>query len=263
MAPGACDVLHRTGGNSMTYWGVAIPGLAMRATELPCIPGLLRLDNPEAGDGVQLQKPYSLYDVAEIHSHTINRLGRQLSTPFQIIGMSMGGMITSILATTLRSQFPKNCHFRFLVTSANTPQTPAVPMSRLEEWRTATPGVVADFERILRPFFSEEYLRQHPEALKEYAKYRATGQNGQSPKAFMRQLSALQSFNGEFHFSNLQHSECTIIGGADDAILGPKHCQIIKQLSPSTPHMSVPGLGHMINIEMPAAFESKFSGTPN
>jgi hypothetical protein len=33
------------------YWGVAIPGLAMNDKELPDIPGLLRLQNPEVGDG--------------------------------------------------------------------------------------------------------------------------------------------------------------------------------------------------------------------
>ena len=62
------------------------------------------------------------------------------------------------------------------------------------------------------------------------------------------------------HFAALPPAECASIGGTDDYILGPKHCQIIQQLSPKTPHISVPRLGHMINIEMPAAFEANFPG---
>ncbi|MGZ3782741.1 MAG: hypothetical protein ACXVCY_19010 [Pseudobdellovibrionaceae bacterium] len=82
-------------------WGVAIPGLAMHNSEIPDIPGLLALQNPEVGDGVTLDSKYSLYDVAEIHLKEINAILSNRSASkekFWIIGMSMGGMVNSILA---------------------------------------------------------------------------------------------------------------------------------------------------------------------
>lgn len=52
-------------------WGVVIPGLAMNASEIPVIEGLIALQNPEEGNGVKLDNSYTLFDVAEIHLKTI------------------------------------------------------------------------------------------------------------------------------------------------------------------------------------------------
>ncbi|MGZ3771598.1 MAG: hypothetical protein ACXVCP_18835 [Bdellovibrio sp.] len=111
-------------------WGVAIPGLAMHNSEIPAIPGLLALQNPEVGDGVNLDSKYSLNDVAEIHLKAIKAILSDNSTNrdnFWIIGMSMGGMVNSILASELRSKLPANIKFGFFVTTANLSSNQAVP----------------------------------------------------------------------------------------------------------------------------------------
>src|SRR5262245_16244331 len=111
----------------------AIPGLGMAARELPETIGVLRGDNPEIGEGPDLDatRPYTLQDVAEEHARRIETLASSSmlvrDEPFWVIGMSMGGMIAALLATTLRARLPRRTRFAFLVTSANTPTLPAVP----------------------------------------------------------------------------------------------------------------------------------------
>jgi pimeloyl-ACP methyl ester carboxylesterase len=242
----------------MKLWGVAIPGLAMRASEIPSQPGLLALENPEIGSGSTLPWDYSLEDVAEHHANTISGLPwEELNTP-TIIGMSMGGMIASILATSLRSKLPTRCRFRFLVTSANSVDLPAVPDQLLDFWKTAKPGSEADFRNILDSFFSPKFAELSPSEVLKYARYRANGENLQTSRAFMRQLSALRRYNGEQYFSQLPAEESEIFGGEDDRILGPRHDEILKRLTPCTRHRSLKNVGHMINIELPGAFHRAF-----
>jgi len=238
----------------MKPWGVAIPGLAMRATEIPSHPGLLVLENPEIGSGGTLPWDYSLEDVAEYHATTISGLPWEESNTPIIIGMSMGGMIASILATSLRSKLPTRCRFRFLVTSANSTELPAVPDQLLDFWKTAKPGNEGDFTKILESFFSRKFSDHFPSEVLKYSKYRAYGENLQSTRAFMRQLSALRRYDGTQYFSQIPAEDSEILGGGDDRILGPRHDAILKRLTPETRHDILRGIGHMINIELPAAF---------
>ncbi len=108
------------------YWGVAIPGLAMNNVELPDIPGLLRLQNPEIGDGPSLSGDYSLDQVAEYHLETILSMNLAPGTSFEIMGMSMGAMIAAILGTRYRNRLPPATRFRLLSTSPNLDENPAI-----------------------------------------------------------------------------------------------------------------------------------------
>ncbi len=132
-------------------WGLAIPGLAMKADELPFIDGLLRLENPEIGSGPDWSgREYSLIDVASFHAKNIAKLNL---SKVVVIGMSMGGMIASIIASNFRQLLPKNSTFRLLVTSANLPDCPAITAQMLQEWSTARRGDFESYKKVLSPFF--------------------------------------------------------------------------------------------------------------
>jgi len=238
-------------------WGVVIPGLAMHRSEMPTVPGLIALQNPEVDDAVVLSEQYSLYDVAKHHLSTILDLSRIGTLPpdgFTIIGMSMGGMINSILASKLRRELPPSVRFLFLVTTPNLKTNPAIPDALLASWLKAKPGSVEDFAKILGPFFSPGFLSAKPEITTAYFRYRANGENGQSPRAFFRQMTALRSFDGSETFPFITPEECLFVGGAEDKILGPSHNLDLKRLIPVAKHVEVEDLGHMINLEMPEYF---------
>lgn len=239
----------------MSIWGVAIPGLGMAAGELPALPGLLRLDNPEIGSGAAFDGMYTLEDVAARHAAAIGAASVDASEAFWVIGMSMGGMIAAILASTYRPVLPPTTRFLFLVTSANLPGAPAVSAETLAGWQRARPGDVGSWSDVMGPFFGASF-RGTPEA-EAYFAYRAAGENGQSPRAFMRQVTALRAFDGARHFGALDGARSWFIGGGADEVLGPRHNADLKRLAPGANHQEWAGVGHMINLERPAAFDPR------
>lgn len=232
-----------------------IPGLAMAASELPWFEGVVRLENPEIGAGERLGRAYTLEEVAEGHLRTILAQAKP-SDELTLIGMSMGGMIASILASEFRSWLPRATRFSFLVTSPNLPELPAIRTELFREWVAVRPGSTEDFRKILTPFFSDGFLKAAPDQVDAYATYRATGGNKQSASAYFRQSAALSVFEGGLYFPKVDPKEALFIGGGNDRILGPAHNAILRELNPEAAHQEIVDLGHMINYEMPEIFRS-------
>lgn len=233
-------------------WGVAIPGLAMRASELPALPGLLRLENPEIGEGPLWDRAhYTLVDVAEWHAKTIQSLG--LPDPL-VLGMSMGGMIVSIMASHWRHLLPEKTTFRVLASSPNLRFNQAVTPERLASWQMAHPGHIPDFARVLAPFFSDRFLKDAPAQAHAYYRYRAYGENQQSGHAFYRQIMAILDYDGSVFWPHIAPHTMTVVGGGHDKVLGPSHSANLKSLLPGAEHLELAGLGHMMNLEQPDLF---------
>lgn len=232
--------------------GIALPGLAMAAAELPTIEGLLRLENPEIGTGEILESTYTLEDVAAIHLKKI--LASDLEESPQLIGISMGAMVLAVLATDLRSQLPPKTSFRFLSPSANTGLSPAAPDEMLEQWKSVRPGNVEDYTRVLTPFFSERFRAEHPDRFERYVRYRANGENNQSMKAFRRQTAALRAFRGDKYFRRLDPDEAQFIRGAADNVFHAEHAEELHRLAPEVRFDELPDVGHMMNFERPDLF---------
>lgn len=234
------------------YWGIAIAGLAMNAQELPSIPGLYRVNNPEVGDGMQLGHFYQLEEVAKIHAEVIARLPKASGT-FTVMGMSMGGMIGSILATKFRDLLPEQCEFRLMVTTAN--EAPALAMSA--PFLIGNARMALQTEWALRPFverlFSESFAKRYPDKIIEYTRYHARRKNQQSRLGFLRQLHAIRTFKGGQYFSKLA-PECTLIHGGGDRLVTKPHADILRTIAPHVKHVVLDGVGHMINFESPQAF---------
>ncbi len=234
----------------MKPWGVAIPGLAMAAAELPDLPGLIRLENPEIGDGPALSAVYTLEDVAAMHLKTIRENFLETDR-LTVVGFSMGAMIAAVLASEHRTELPKQTAFRFLAASANSVEHPAAPDSMLEAWRSAVIGEPETFRPLLEPFFSAEFRSREPEKFAAFVRYRAAGENRQTAKAFRCQTAALRAFRGAKHFGVVDPSEAVFIAGADDRIFGPAHAAELKKLLPQAEHREIASAGHMLNLEQP------------
>jgi pimeloyl-ACP methyl ester carboxylesterase len=227
----------------------------MAADELPDLPGLLRLENPEVGDGVVLPPaPYGLRDIAALHAQTI-AAQCDPSAPLQVLGMSMGGMIAGWLATEFRALLPRETRFVLAVTSANTPAAPAIPDAVLAAWREARPGNLEDYERMMRPFFSKAFRERHPDVFAAYVRYRATGGNRQAPRAFLRQIAALRSFEGERIFAAVDPAEARFLAAADERAFNAAHVAELRRVAPRVPLTLLEGVGHMLNLERPDLFQ--------
>lgn len=240
------------------YWGIAIPGIAMQASELPDIPGLLRLENPEVGTECKPYLRYTLEDIAEKHTQTIQKIASS-QDKLICIGMSLGAMILAIMATKYSKELPNNTQFRFLVTSANTLNTPIMSEEMLNRWLHVDQGDFATYENVLSYFFSETFKELNHKDFLSYVSYRAAGDNNQSARAFLKQLKAMMRFDGEKYFAKLTPNQCVFIGSQQDHVLGPKHSAELKRLCPKATHVEVSTLGHMVNLEAPELFSQTLS----
>jgi pimeloyl-ACP methyl ester carboxylesterase len=240
----------------MNIWGYAVPGLAMAAAELPEIPGLIRLENPEIGNGPRMTSSYTVEDIADMHTARI-RESSQAQDELLIIGMSMGALIAAAMGSEFRSRLPVRTHFRFLAASPNTAAHPAVADTVLDDWKQVVPGDATVFARLLEPFFSKSFHQRHPERVAKYVRYRSNGENSQTAKAFRRQTAALRSFRAVEYFSRLDPAEAECIGGKEDRVFGPAHSRELKLLLPQAEHCEMDELGHMINIERPGCFQRR------
>lgn len=222
---------------------------------MPKIEGFLNLQNPEVDDGVSLPDGYGIEDIARVHTETILQSSPN-NDEFYVMGMSLGGMVASVLASKFRSKLPKRTKFYFLVTSANTSSCPAITQEMLKAWKSVRPGDIVGMETILSPFFSEEFLKFHYIEAKKYFLYRANGLNRQSPKAFMKQVAAVMSYDGPSYYKELDSFECVFIHGGADRVFDQRHHDELKKLCPEAQHRVVDGLGHMVNIEKPSLFRA-------
>lgn len=241
-------------GRYENVWGYAIPGLSMNASELPQIAGLYRANNPGVNGTPAWDRSYSMEELAYAHAQAIQRVAANAdpNKPFYVMGMSMGGMVTSILATEYRHMLPRNTQFVFLVTSPNLSSNPAVPDAIMQSWFSVrTPEA---FQSILAPFISADFHRTNPAAVQTYYQYRINRGNQQPSTQFARQVEAVRAFDGARYFSQVNPEEATFIGGNQDGVLGTSHNQNLRDLVPGARHIEVSGLGHMVNIENPALF---------
>lgn len=237
--------------------GICIPGLTMHSSEVPALPGVRVLENPDVGEGPRLDRDYTLEEVAELHARTIAELAGSQDS-LVVAGISMGGMILAIVATEFRHLLPRATRFEFLVTSPNEPETMFLTDQVLAEWSCVKGGDVDGFAVVLEPFFSDRYRASNPAAFRAYAEYRARGGNRQSAKSLFRQVAAVRRCEAHAYFARVDGRSARFVGGADDRVFGPVHNRRLQALCADAEHVEVQGLGHMIHVEEPGLFASRF-----
>lgn len=238
--------------HNVNYNSFFIPGLGMNIGEVKLPSTSFGLQNPgfAMDNPVHFSQEYDLEAVASFHLiEIIKRYDR--SKPLTLVGMSLGGMILSIIAAKFRHHLPEKTNFIFYMTSSNSKSLPLLSQKTLESWSAVKPGDEADFARILRPFFSSKYIKENEEQFNQYVRYRAHGYNRQTGKAYLFQLGALLRFDGDECFSSLNSETATFFYGEEDFIVNHEQMNHLKSLSPMANHVVIPALGHMIHIERP------------
>ena len=237
-------------------YSFVIPGLAMAAKEMPTSENTVLLENPETGEGVQLEYNYTIEDVAKIHLETINRHVAK-NDVVHIYGMSFGGMVLSIISSIYAKDLPENTFFHFVATSPNLKSNPAVPLTLLKSWSSIKQDSRDDYKKMLSPFFSDKTCVNMSEVFEKYIDYRFNRKNRQTPRAFFRQLNCIFKYDGEKYFKNISHKKSTFYFPEDDYILDKSHQDDLCKLSPNSKKISITGCGHMVNLERPEYFDCK------
>lgn len=228
----------------------------MSSSEIPAHPGVIVLENPEVGKGIKISTDYSIEDLAHLHLATI-RANADLKQPLVLYDYSMGALVLSVLATELRSQLPRATTFIFISAAMNTAENPLVTDERQAEWFSVKPGDQEAFASILRPFFSESFLKAHPNEFISYVKFRSIGANKQSPGAFIRQLAALRKFDGSKYFHRIEPEQSVFVYPREDQIVGAKCRMEVQKVIPRGRFSEISG-GHMIFIEQDSDFLGSF-----
>lgn len=235
-----------------------IPGLGMNVDEVSLPQSGFGLQNPgfSSGEPEIFSQQYTLEDVAKYHLETILKKFDP-EKPLTLAGMSLGGMVLSIIAATYGNLLPSGTRFVFYVTSANSKSLPLLDKETLMNWSKTKPGCLEDFSKILKPFFSPEYLAQNPQEFGKYVEYRTTGKNKQSPKSYFSQLAALLKFEGDRYFSAVDTKSSTFVYGERDSLVNGAQAHHLKSLIPNAAHFTIPHMGHMINLERPEIIKMK------
>lgn len=239
-----------------------IPGLSMSSVEFAEITNCIILENFEIGTNTrETKEAYTLEDQAKEHVEEIlKNIEEHRPDKIRIMGMSMGGMILSCIASAHADKLPANTEFYFLVTSPNNEQAETIPNIVVQKWMTIDPENEDSVRKATLPFFSEQFLNNYPEKVEQYCKYRFERKNLQSPHAFMKQMAALRSFKAENYFKAIPQERCIFIGGGSDYVLGKRHTNELMRICPEAQHMVIENLGHMINIEAPRVVQDIIDG---
>ena len=131
-----------------------IPGLSMSSVEFSKQTDCIVLENFEIGTNSKNGKPaYTLEDLAQVHLEEILKQTKKYgANKLRIMGMSMGGMILSCIASTHADKLPKDTEFYFLVTTPNNAQAEAIPDIVVQKWMSVNPENEESLKNILRPF---------------------------------------------------------------------------------------------------------------
>jgi pimeloyl-ACP methyl ester carboxylesterase len=233
-----------------------IGGLAMKADEHESLADTistnlgrrtLYFDNINVGDGPRFEnsKELTISDQAVHQWNQVNEiLGKESS--ISIYGISMGGMIATIMATI----FPERVEKLVLAaTSANLSHNPSVPDDLFAKWTKAKHE--DDIRESTRIAFGVTTLNTNTDVYEEYFQYRIKGMNKQKSKEFIQQLNSIRNFDGKSFYSRLANIQVpiSVLTGSEDILFDKTHKQDIQNLIPKATFIEFNKSGHMLHLE--------------
>lgn len=208
---------------------------------------ILYFDNINVGTGPRCGTDRNL-TIEDQALHQWNQVTESIGSQskISIYGISMGGMITS----TMASLFPERVHKLVLAaTSANLKNNEAIPDDLFAKWSSAKHE--DDIRATTRIAFGKTTLKVKPQVYEDYFQYRINGKNQQKAKEFIQQLVSIRSFNGAEIYSNLASKgiDISILSGEEDQLFDRSHLNDIVKLLPQARHIPIRETGHMLHLE--------------
>ena len=227
---------------NVEWWYRQIPSLSKHFQ-------VIVFDNRGAGRSDKPVMEYSMHLFADDTAGLMDAL--DISTA-HILGVSMGGYIAQELAL---NHSPKVKSLVLGCSGCGGDRAVIMSPERMEKF-TANKGLSP--EQILRKdmdiYFSDEYVRQHPEKIKEFEKI--SMRYYQPADAFFRQFDACQRHDTGDRLNQLA-VPTLIMTGDDDPLVPPENSHILTDLIAGADLVVFPGGRHCFFIEHADRFNQR------
>ena len=201
--------------------------------------------------GLPVEAPYTLHNMAADVSGLVEALGL---TSVHLVGVSMGGMISQVLAAT----YPEKVRtLTLIMTSTNSPRLP-MPQPRLI-WKLAGVGAKGHHEEAVverslafwRAIQSPGYPPREEEVRDRITRdYRRS----YHPAGILRQTRAILATGSLSSMTRRIRVPTVIIHGSDDPLVRPVAAEQLKYLIPHARLERIPGMGHDLPAPLLADF---------
>jgi 3-oxoadipate enol-lactonase len=186
--------------------------------------------------------PFSIADLADDVAALLDTLGLSRAT---LLGLSMGGYV----ALAFAARHGARLEGLVLADTKAGPDTPDARQGREEAMAlVVAEGVDAYLERQLPRLVAPGA----PDALR--AAVRELGR--QSPQALLDGLAALRDRPDRRAELDQIAAPTLVIVGAEDVVTPPSEARAMARAIPGARLVELPGVGHLSNLEAPAAFEA-------
>ncbi|WP_278314263.1 alpha/beta fold hydrolase [Lolliginicoccus levis] len=197
--------------------------------------------------------PYTLVDMAEDTRQLLDSLGIERA---HIVGASMGGMITQVLA----AQYPERVHSATIIfSSTNEPFLPPPTPTALRALLAPpprNPTTEALVERSVRTFrvLSGPGYPRSTEELRELALEQV--QRSHYPAGMVRQFAAVLGTGSLREYARAITAPATVIHGSADPLVRPRSGRAVARAIPGASLTVIDGMGH----DLPPALVPRIAG---
>tara|TARA_R110002110_G_scaffold85816_2_gene223457 strand:+ start:39851 stop:40714 length:864 start_codon:yes stop_codon:yes gene_type:complete len=190
-------------------------------------------------------KPGGPYTMAQFADDWAGALESISALPGCVVGLSQGGMVAQALA--IRAPHLIKALVLVSTTCKEDPETVANMSDRLENMRNT--GARAGAEIAAKSIFSEGFRAANPDYIEAFVDARAA----QPQEPLISAMAALKDFN---YCADLEALDIPtlVISGGEDALTPPDAVREVAVHIPGAKLVEMPGAGHIIPAEQPAAF---------
>ena len=207
-------------------------------------------DLPGFGESPLAERPVSIATYADAVIHLLDRLGIEKAV---VGGMSMGGYVLLNLVERYAERLNAAM---FLMTRASADDAAG------QEKRTALANevemgnglIVAEtFSQVL---FAPDTPESHPELVTEVRQW----MESTPPAGIVDGLLAMRDRNDYVAKLAGFKLPCLVVGGEQDQAVSVEHCRVLQQGLADADLITIPGAGHMANLEQPQLFNQAVIG---
>jgi 3-oxoadipate enol-lactonase len=209
---------------------------------------VIAADTRGHGESDKPDGPYSIDQYAADWAALLDALG---VTGACVVGFSQGGMTAQILAAKRPDLVSALC----LVSTSGKFQEAGRANMEKRLAAQAAEGAEAAAKVAADSVFSESWRAAHPDELARFVDWRA----GHDQPALAHAMRAGYGFDATVHHAGLA-MPVLVLAGTADTLTPPAGMRVIAAAIPSAAYAEIPGAGHMIPIEQPAAFDAALDG---
>ncbi len=224
-------------------WGLQVKDLARHFR-------VITLDNRGVGEtGI----PAGPFQVSDMAADTVGLLDALDIDAAHVFGVSMGGLISQILALDHPDRVRKvvlGCTTHGGSRAVRPTQEVMAALGRATDPAVPVEEAVRNWVPIM---FSERFMREEPDRLGEFIRFSV--QNWPSPEGAAGQIGALSVFNVRRRLGEIR---CPVlaIAGSEDRMMPPENARLLAEGIADAEHYLVDGAGHGFFFEKPDEVDS-------